>query len=102
MIASADFAVWLIVLGAVSYACRAGGFWLMRHVPRAERFEQALSAAPLAVMIGIVAPALARGGAAELAGVGVVALTTVLVRNELVAALAGVATVALARAAGFA
>ena len=59
--------------------------------------QAALRAAPLAVMVGIVTPAAARGQPAELVALGVIALAMKLTRNDLVAALAGVATVALVR-----
>jgi uncharacterized membrane protein len=88
---------WLLALAAASFACRAAGFWLMRFVRLDPRLQAALRAAPLAVMVGIVMPAAARGQPAELIALGVIALTMKLARNDLVAALAGVAAVALAR-----
>lgn len=92
------FGTWLAVLAAVSYGCRAGGFWLMRYVPRAERLEAALGQAPMAVMIGIVAPALLRGGVPEFAGFAAVVVAMRVQRSDLLAALAGVAAVAIVRA----
>ena len=88
----------VLALTLASFACRAGGFWIMRFVRLTPRIQSALRAAPLAVMVGIVAPAAARGQAPELAGIVVTALVMRLTRSDLGAALAGVATVALGRA----
>lgn len=87
----------LVALTLASFACRASGFWLMRFVIVTPRMQAALDAAPLAVMVGIVAPAAARGNPPELLGLAVTVVIMRLTRSDLVAALAGVATVALAR-----
>ncbi len=87
----------LVALTLASFACRAAGFWLMRFVTVTPRVQAALDAAPLAVMVGIVTPAAARGNPPELLGLVVIAAVMRLTRNDLVAALSGVATVALAR-----
>jgi uncharacterized membrane protein len=87
----------LAALAVASYACRAGGFWLMRFIAVTPRVEAALRAAPLAVMVGVVAPAALRGSIAELIGLAVVGLTMWWRRNDVIAMLAGVAAVAAAR-----
>jgi uncharacterized membrane protein len=86
-------------LALASYACRAAGFALMRFVALTPRVKAALDAAPLAVMIGIVAPAAARGGPPEWLALVVTGVVMRLTGNDLGAAMAGVVTVALARAA---
>lgn len=88
----------LVAMAAASFACRAGGFWLMRFVPVTPRLQAALRATPLAVMVGIVAPAAARGNAAELAALVLVAAIVRRTNNDLLAAIAGVAVVAGLRA----
>ena len=87
----------VVALAVASYACRAGGFWIMRYVAITPRMEAALRAAPLAVMIGVVAPAAVRGGVAELAGLAATVLVMLWRRNDLLAAFAGVIVVALLR-----
>jgi uncharacterized membrane protein len=87
----------LISLSLASYACRAGGFWLMRWVPITPRVEAGLSQAPLAVMIGVVAPAALHGGPAEWIGLIAVVLAMLVQRNDLIGMLAGVMAVGLAR-----
>ena len=96
---SADFLLALAAMAAASYACRLGGFVAMRFVTVTPRLDAALRAVPLSVMLGIAAPALAdRGGAAEWIGLAAVVLTMRLTRNDPLAAIAGVAAVAAARA----
>jgi uncharacterized membrane protein len=100
MSASPEFIVALVVMAAASFACRAGGFLLMRFVPITPRLEAAIGAVPLAVMIGIVAPVVAKGQPAELLGIAAVILAMKVIDNDLLAALAGVVVVAIARSAG--
>ena len=88
----------LIALAIASFACRAGGFWLMRFVTVTPRLRATLAAAPLAVMIGIVTPAALRGGVAEIAGLAATFAAMRLWRSDLLAMFVGVAAVALCRA----
>jgi uncharacterized membrane protein len=98
MTSHADFLAMLPALAVASYACRAGGFWLMRFITVTPRVEAALRAAPLAVMVGVVAPTALHGGISELAGLAAVGLLMWWRGNDVVAMLAGVAVVGLARA----
>ena len=95
-----DIALAVLVLAVASYACRAGGFLLMRFVPITPRIEAALRAVPLAVMVGIVTPSAASGRVPELAALAAVAIVMKRSGNELLAALAGLAVVAGGRWAG--
>lgn len=94
----ADLVPLLLAVALVSYLCRAGGFFLMRFVPRSDALDAALKATPLGVMAGIVAMTAIRGRPEELAALGAVALVMLATRNDLAAALAGAATLALMRA----
>jgi len=87
----------LLAIALASFACRAGGFWLMRFVTVTPRLRATLAAAPLAVMLGIVTPAALRGGTAEWVGLAATFLAMRLWRNDLVAMFCGVAAVALCR-----
>lgn len=89
----------LLVMALASFACRAAGFWLMRFIPVTSRLEAALKATPVAVMAGIVVPTAMRGRPSELVALGVIGIVMRLTGNDLVAALAGVATVAAWRVA---
>jgi uncharacterized membrane protein len=88
----------MLALASASFACRAGGFWLMRFVTVTPRLRATLAAAPLAVMLGIVTPAALRGGVAEWAGLAAALVVMRLARNDLLAMFSGVIAVALARA----
>jgi uncharacterized membrane protein len=93
----------LIVVGALaiaSFACRAGGYVMMRYVRITPRIESALKAVPLAVMIGIVIPAATAGSLPELAGLLAVGVVMKLRGNELLAAVAGLVVVAVGRWSG--
>jgi uncharacterized membrane protein len=96
-----DIALAVLALAVASYACRAGGFLLMRFVPITPRIEAALRAVPLAVMVGIVTPSAASGHVPELTALVAVAIVMKRSGNELLAALAGLAVVAGGRWAGF-
>ena len=98
MTISPDFILALLAMAAASFACRAGGFLLMRFVRITARLQAALRAIPFCVMIGIVAPAALRAGPAEWLGLAVIALAMKLTANDVLSALLGVAAVAAARA----
>lgn len=89
----------LLALALASYACRVGGFWLMRFVTVTPRLQATLSAAPLAVMLGIVTPVAMRGGVAEWIGLVATFIAMRVSRSDLAAMFCGIAAVALARAA---
>lgn len=91
------FLLALAAMACASYACRLGGFLLMGYIPITPRVEAALRAMPLGVMIGIVMPAASAGKWPEVIALAVVGTTMKISRNDLAAALAGAATVALCR-----
>src|SRR4029078_6725709 len=99
MTAGADALTILAVMALAAAICRGGGFWLMRFVPLTPRVHAALNAIPIAVLMGIMAPALLHGAIPE--GAAVVATASVVKAggNDLLAILAGLATVALLRQA---
>jgi uncharacterized membrane protein len=92
-----EFWVVLGALAAASLVCRFGGFWLMRYVPITPRLEAALKATPLAVMAGIVAPSVIQGSWPEWLGLAATACVMRIGGNDLVAAVVGVAVVAVVR-----
>jgi branched chain amino acid efflux pump len=100
MTLDAAFIPLLLTMAAASFLCRASGFWLMRFVPVTPRVQAALNATPLAVMVGIVTPAAARGNIPELAGLGAVFIAVRLNGDDVLAAIVGVAVLAGLRAAG--
>lgn len=91
------FLIALAAMAAASFFCRAAGYLLMGYITITPRLEAALRAMPLGVMIGIVMPSLSAGRLPELIALAAVVLVMKLVRNDLAAALAGAAAVAVAR-----
>lgn len=84
----------LLCMGLASFACRIAGFVLMGWINITPRLEAALKAMPLAVMIGIVTPAVAAGQPPEIAALAVVGLIVRFTGNDVLAAVAGAAVVA--------
>lgn len=97
MAVETTFMLALLGMALASFACRISGFLLMGYVPITPRVEAALKAIPISVMVGIVTPAATAGKLPELLGLLAVGLAMKLVRNDLAAAVAGAATVAIAR-----
>ena len=97
MAVDATFLLALAGMALASFACRISGFLLMGYVTITPRVEAALKAVPLAVMVGIVTPAVTSGQLPELLALLAVGVVMKLVRNDLAAAVAGAATVAIAR-----
>lgn len=95
----ASFAA-IAAMMAATYACRAGGFWLMQHVPLTARVRRGLAALPGSIVMATVVPLALRGGWPAAIGITCAFLTMLKTRNELIALLAGLATVAAARATG--
>jgi uncharacterized membrane protein len=94
---SADMLFVIAVMTVAAAICRLGGFWLMRFVPLTPRVQSALAAIPLAVMAGIIAPNVLRGGVPEGAGLIATIVAVKLGGNDIVAILSGLATVAVLR-----
>jgi uncharacterized membrane protein len=90
----------LAVMAAAALICRMAGFLAMRFLPPSARLDAALRATPLAVMAGITAQALAAGGWVEAMALGTAMALSVLTRNDVAAAIAGVAMAAALRALG--
>lgn len=96
---AADQPVLAIVLMAVAaYLSRIAGYFVMGFVPVTPRVEAWLGALPLSVMGAVLIPAAVRSGPPEIAGFATTLIVYRLVRNEMVAALSGVAAVGLLRA----
>lgn len=90
----------LAVAAGAAIACRFAGYLAMRYLPPSHRLNAALRATPLAVMSGITAMALAAGGLTEALALGAAVALSALTRNDVGAAMGGVAVAALLRAFG--
>jgi uncharacterized membrane protein len=91
----ATLATWFGMM-AVTYASRAGGYWLIRRFAVGGRLKAGLEAVPLAVLTALIAPTvLATGPAETLAAIATLLLAWRL--PILAAILGGVAAVVLLR-----
>ena len=87
----------ILLMGLASYACRAGGFFLMRYVTVTPRVEAWLKAIPVALIGAILGPIAANGGPPEWLGLVTAVLVMKFIGNDFVSVVASVAMVALAR-----
>ena len=89
----------LTILGMalVTYATRAGGFWLMGLVTPSPRVETWLKQIPGAVLVALIAPTILASSIAETLAAIATMLVAIRTKNVLIAMLVGVATVALLR-----
>jgi uncharacterized membrane protein len=94
----ADVAAAILLAGCASYACRLGGYLLMRYVAITPRTKAWLEAIPLAVVGAILGPIAFRGGPPEWAGLAVAAVAMRVTGSELASIAAGIAVVAIGRA----
>lgn len=86
---------WLIiaVMAAITYAFRAGGYWLMGRVNLSPRLEAGLSYLPGAVITALVVPAALEVGPEGIVGVIVVGIAMRWRGNLLLSLVLGVGTV---------
>ena len=92
--------VTILVMAATNYLMRAGGFWLMAHVPLTVRVRRMLAALPGSIVAATVLPIVAKSGPAAFVALAAAAAVMVVARNEFLAVVAGVLAAALMRSAG--
>jgi len=96
---SYGFVIAILAMAAVTYAMRAGGFWLMSYVPLTPRVRRMLEATPGAVIVATVVPVVVREGLPALVAVLVGGGVMLLWRRDYLAVMAGLAAAAGLRAA---
>ena len=91
----------LTILGMalVTYATRAGGFWLMGLVTLSPRIETWLRQIPGAVLVAIIAPTVLASSLAETLAALATVLVAIRTKNVLIAMVVGVAMVWVLRLA---
>jgi uncharacterized membrane protein len=99
--ADAGALVAILVMGAVTYAMRGGGFWLMSHVTLTVRLRRMLETLPGAVVVATVLPIVVRGGGAAVLAVAAAVVVTMIRRNDFLAVITGMAVAAGLRAVGW-
>ncbi len=87
----------ILLMGLASYACRAGGFFLMRYVTVTPRVEAWLKAIPVALIGAILGPIATNGGPPEWLGLATAVLVMKLIGNDFISVVASVAVVVVTR-----
>jgi uncharacterized membrane protein len=94
---STDTILVIAIMTLAAALCRLGGFWFMGFVRITPRFEAGLKMLPIGVMLGLMVPAVMKGGLPEMAAIGIVMCLTKLGLNEFISTSAGLVTVAAVR-----
>jgi uncharacterized membrane protein len=89
----------ILGMALVTYATRAGGFWLMGLVRPSPRVEAWLRQIPGAVLVAIIAPTVLASSLAETLAALAAALVALRTKNVLVAMAVGVGAVWVLRMA---
>ena len=90
----------IAAMAVATYVMRAGGFWMMRHVPPSGRLRKMLEALPESVIVATVLPIVVRDGVTAVLAIGVAIAVMLLVRRDILAVMAGMAVAASARGLG--
>ena len=90
----------IVVMAVMVFLMRAGGYWMMAHVPLTPRVRRMLEALPGSIVVAIVAPIVVREGPVAALAVFIAAVVMILRRSELLAVVAGIAAAGIARSAG--
>jgi len=88
----------ILVMAVVTYAIRAGGFWLMAFVPLTPRLRRMIEALPGSVVVAAVLPFIVREGPVAALAIAVAGAVVLVTRRDLLAVLAGMMVAAAARA----
>ena len=89
----------IILMAVVTYATRAGGYWIMGRVALSPRVAAMLVYLPVAVLASLVVPAVLGEGIEGMIALGATALAMWWRGNLLIAMLTGVGTIWLVRLA---
>ena len=90
----------IVAMALGTYACRIGGIALMSRVRVTARVARGLRALPGSIMMATVAPIAVASGPSGILGLAAALAAMMLTRIEVAGVLAGLGTVAAARAFG--
>ena len=90
----------IVVMGVTTFLMRAGGFWMMSHVPLTPGVQRMLEALPGSIVAAIVLPAVVSVGPAAVLATATAAIVMAVRRNEFLAVAAGLVAAIIARSAG--
>jgi uncharacterized membrane protein len=91
----------IAAMAVATYAMRAGGFWMMSHMPPSDRLRRMLNALPGSVIVATVLPIAVRDGVTAMLAIGAAVAVMLATRRDILAVVAGMAVAAAARAAGW-
>ena len=90
----------LLAMGVSTFLMRAGGYWLMAHVPLTPRVHRMLEALPGSLVVAIVLPIAVKSGAVAFLAIAAAAAIMILRHNGFLAVVAGLIVAGIARSAG--
>jgi len=90
----------LLAMGVSTFLMRAGGYWLMAHVPLTARVHRMLEALPGALVVAVVLPIAVKIGVTAFLAIAAAAVMMVLRHNGFLAVVSGLIVAALARSLG--
>jgi uncharacterized membrane protein len=91
----------ILAMAIATYLCRASGIVLMSRVRITPRVERALQALPGSIVVATILPIGLEGGLPAVLALAAAIFAMSLLRWELAALTAGLATITLVRALGF-
>jgi uncharacterized membrane protein len=94
------FALAVLGMALVTYAMRAGGYWIMGRVPLTPRVRRGLEALPGAIIVSTILPIALQGGTTVGICLVVAGAVMSVVRKEYIAVFIAAAAAAALRAAG--
>jgi uncharacterized membrane protein len=102
MVSAINSQAWLAIglAALVTYALRFGGLLLASRFPRSGRFRRGMDALPGALLFSLALPSIVAEGMGGLLAAGLTALIMLRTRNTLLAMLAGMAVIFVARRMG--
>lgn len=89
------------VMTAVTVASRLGGYWLMGYVNVTPRVRRMLDALPGSIIVAAALPVAVNGGPVVIFAILAALAVAILLRNDFIAVIVGMAVAAAARALGF-
>lgn len=98
--ADAMFVTAVMGMVAVTYALRAGGYWVMGRLPITPRVRRGLESLPGAIIVSTILPIVLKGGLAVALCLVVAVAAQIKLRKEYVAVFCAVGAAAAFRAAG--
>lgn len=90
----------LLAMGISTFLMRAGGYWLMAHVPLTARVRRMLEALPGSLVVAIVLPIAVKSGVTAFLAIAAAAAMMILRHNGFLAVVTGLIVAALARSMG--